>query len=268
MLKQDTIQKIESLLKIKGLADAIKSDAEVDLTIDDLHVFTEDEIKIVKGNSYKDGKKAGVEMDVDDVKKELGLEFQGKTVKGLVNAIKEKTLADANIQPNEKVKELNEKVTNLQATIKDFETKIAEKDAEVVGVKINGELYKYIPEFGENAPALAKDEILQLMKANGYEPKLENNKTVFYKNGQLVKDKLENPVEAKDVVTTFLTEKKLVVNDPTPGGRGGSDKKPSTVVTNVKELKEQFQSQGKSVNGEEFAKAAEAYAKDNPEFFS
>lgn len=267
MLKQDTIQKIEQLLKIKGLAEAIKAEAEIDVVIDDkLHIFTDDEVQTLKSNSYKDGKKAGVEMEVDDLKKELGLEFQGKTVKGLTEAFKKKVLDDAKIEPAQKVKELEEKVTTLQNTVKDYEGKLSEKDKEVEGVKITNEIFQHIPEFGENAPALGKNEVWQLMKSNGYDAKLENGKTVFYKDGKQLQDKTANALPSKDVVELFLKEKKLVVEPHTPGGRGGGDKTPLSKAGSLSDIKKDFEGKGKSVLGQEFADAVAAAAKDNPDF--
>lgn len=269
MLKQETINKLATLAKIKpeDLLSAIKAEAETDLTIDDkLTVYTEDEVQTLKSNSYKDGKKAGVEMEVDDLKKELGLDFQGKTVKGLVEASQKKALADAKIEPEKKVQELNEKVSTLQNTVKEYETKLSQKDQEVTGVKINGELYKHIPQFGDNAPALAADEVITLMKANGYEFKLEEGKIIPYKDGKQLQDKTANPLAPKDVVTSFLQEKKLITEGTTIGGRGGDDKRPAAKAGKLSELKKQFTEQGKSLQGIEFSQAVEAATKDNPEF--
>jgi hypothetical protein len=268
MLKQETIQKIEQLLKIKGLAEAIRSEGEVDLSIsEDLTVYSEEEVKTLKSNSYKEGKRAGVEMEVDDLKKELGLDFQGKTVKGLVEASQKKALQDAKVEPEKKVQELSEKISTLQKTVQEQEKAIQAKDQEVTGVKINGELYKHIPQFGEGAPALAADEVITLMKANGYEFRLEEGRLVPYKNGQPLQDKTANPLEAKDVVTGFLQEKKLLIPDAPPvSGRGGGDRKPPARAGRLSELKKTFSEQGKSLQGEEFYKAVDQALKDNPEF--
>lgn len=265
MLKQETIQKIESLLKIKGLADAIKSETETDIEIENVSVFSEDEIQTLKSNSYKEGKKAGVEMDVDDVKKELGLDFQGKSVKGLIEAHKKKVLEDAKIEPAEKVKELESKVATLQTTVQSQEKLLADKENEVSGVKTKSELYKHIPDFGDRL-ALGQDDVIQLMISNGYEFKLQDGTLVPYKGGQVLQDKLSNPLSAKDVVNSFLTEKKLVVPENVNGGRGAGDNKPPAAATRLSDIKKSFEAAGKSVLGVEFSQAVAQAAKDNPEF--
>lgn len=268
MLSPSLIQKIESLLKIKGLEAAIKDEKEVDIAIDEkLSTFTEEEIQTLKSNSYKDGKKAGVEMEVDELKKEMGLEFQGKTVKGLSDAIKKKTLEEAKIEPAEKVKELEQKLSTAQNTVKELEGKIAEKDNEVASTKVNTELYKYIPPPKEDGPAIDQDDIIYKMKREGLEFKFENGKIIPYKNGQKLTDKVGNDLAPKEVVEGFLKEKKLIAEPaPTPGGRGAGDQKPTGKPGSVSELKKQFEAQGKNVQGQEFMVAVEAAAKDNPEF--
>jgi hypothetical protein len=266
MLKKETIEKIEALLKIKDLAAAIADTEEKDIAIPDLTTLTDDELKVLGSNKYNEGKKAGVEMNVDEVKKKLGLEFTGKTVEGLVEAAQKKAVVDAKVSPDEKVKELTEKVTNLQTTVKDYETKLAEKDSEVSNIRTISEIHKHIPDFGENAPALSKDETWSLMKANGYDAKVENGNLVLYKDGKQVKDKLENAVKAQEVIGGFLKEKKLVTETATPSGRGGSDSRPPAVFTKLSEVKKKFETEGKSTLGEEFSAAVAKAKADNKEF--
>lgn len=264
MLKPEQIQKIESLLKIQGLSEAITSTEESSLDIPEVETFSEDELKRLKSNSYQEGKKAGVEMDVDAIKKELNIESNSKTVKGLVEAIQKKTLEDAKIEPEKKVAELTERISTLTNTVKEYETKLSEKDNEVNSVKINGELYKHIPSLGENGPALGQDDVIQLMRANGYEFKLEEGKTVAYKQGKRLEDKMATPLAAGDVVKGFMSEKKLIGTTPT--GRGGGDKKATGRPMNLSELKESFKAQGKHTQGQEFMDMAQKEKKENPDF--
>jgi hypothetical protein len=269
MLKQDTINKLAALAKVKpeDLTAAIKAEAETDVTIDEkLTVFSEDEVQALKSNSYKDGKKAGVEMEVDDIKKELGLEFTGKTVKGLIEAHKTHVIKEAKIEPGERVKELETKLSTIQETVKTYEKQLTEKSLEVESTKVKTDLYRYIPQPSEEGPALDQDDIINLMKNKGYEFKLEEGKTVAYKGGAKVIDNVGNNIAPKDVVQGFLKESKLVASEtPIVGGRGGGDKKPPAKAGSVGELKKQFEVQGKSTLGQEFSSAFAEAAKD-PEF--
>ncbi len=260
MLKQETIDKIANLLKIKpaDLSTALKDEKEVDVTIDEkLTVLSEDEVNTLGKNKYKEGKQAGVEMEIKEAKEKLGLDFNGKTIDGLMEAHKKLVLADAKIEPEKKVSELQEKVTTLQATVKDYETKIADKDKEVTGVKVNGEIAKHIP-----ANALfGQDKIIGLMKMDGYDFQMVEGKVVPFKDGKAVQDNLANNVMAKDVIASYVKENKLVPEEQ-QGGRGGKDEKGhGNVFTKLSEVKAKFVSEGKNTLGTEFAAAVAEAAK-------
>jgi hypothetical protein len=266
-LKKEVLKKIAALLKLKeaDLETAIKDEKEVDLVIDEkLNTFTEDELKTLKDNEYKTGKEKGVEIAVKEAKEEEGLEFQGKTIKGLLEAKAKKALADAKLTPDKQVTDLQQKVDNLQTTVKTYEKQIADKDAEVDGIVINSELRKHIP-IGEES-VFDQDDVIAKMKRSGYDFKRENGKVVPYKDGKVVIDKVSNAREAKDVVTDFMVEKKLITKEAGIGGRGDGDRKPAGKVTKMSELKKQFADAGKNVQGQEFAQAVEQARTDNKEF--
>jgi hypothetical protein len=259
MLKKQTLQQIAKLIKVKeaDLKAALESEEEKDLEIsEEIISLDEDEQKRFIKNSYEDGKKAGEEMAVDEAKKELGFTYDGKKVKTLVAEVKKKTLEDAKVEPNKKITELEEKIQTLTNTVGDYEKKIADKESEVTTVKINGELYKHIPSFGDKGPAIGADDVIQLMRLNGYEAKIEDNKTVFFKGDKKLTDKLGDPIAPKDVIKSFLTEKKLLVEEQTPEGRGGGDGGGAKSGT-LSALKKQFESEGKSLIGQEFNQAVQ-----------
>jgi hypothetical protein len=268
MLKKEQLQKIASLLKIKedDLEAAIKDEKEIDLKIDELHSFTMAELTTLKNNEYKNGKEKGVEMAVKDVKEKLSLDFQGKTIDGLIEATTKKALEDAKVEPEKKVKELQEKLATVQNSYKEVERKLLDKESEISSLQINSEVYKHIPTFGENSPALGQDDILQLMKANGYEFKSENGAVIAYRGGMAVQDKLSNPVAIKEVVSSFLIEKKLTAEDKAPSGRGAGMTPATTKFATLSEIKKQYEQAGKSLLGKEFADEVAKAAKDNPEF--
>lgn len=269
MLKQETITRLAALAKIKAddLLNAIKGESENELVIDErLTVFSEDELTTLKNNEYKSGKDKGVEMSVKDAKEKHGFDFQGKTIEGLLEAAQKKALADAKVEPEKKVAELNEKISTLQNTVKKYEDDLTAKDNEVSSVKINGELYKHIPSLGDKGPALGADDVIQLMRSNGYDFKLENGKVVPYKDGKQVQDKVANPREAKDIINEFMKDKKLVSEVAVPAGRGGVDGKAVSRFGSLSELKKAFADQGKSMLGKEFSDEVAKAVQDNKEF--
>ena len=128
MLNKETLNKIAKSLKLKveDLESALTNEKEVALEIPELTLLTAEELTARDENigrtKYNEGKTAGVEMGVKELKNELGLDFDGKDIKSLVTAVQKKTLDDAKIEPNKKVEELNNVVANLQKTIAEKET--------------------------------------------------------------------------------------------------------------------------------------------------
>lgn len=268
-LKKETLEAIAKLTKTKveDLQAAIADEKEVDLSIpDNLTVLSEDEISTLKKNEYKNGKESGVEMAVKEVKQELNLDFQGKSVKGLVEAAQKKAIEDAKIPANEKVAELQKKVETLQATVQDQDKKLSEKDNEVAGVKLKSELYKHIPA----GASLENDEVIELMKLKGYGFEMKDGKVVATLNGEAISDKLSNAIPVKDVISGFLKEKKLIADEGAAGGdpqgRGAGAGKPPVKFTKLSEIKAKFAAEGKSTLGMEFNEAVQKAVADNKEF--
>lgn len=269
MLKKETIKQIATLLKLKeaDLEAAIKDEKEAEVAIEStLQVFTEAEVSTLKNNEYSSGKTKGVEMAVKETKEKLGLDFQGKTLDGLITAAQKKAMDDAKIEPDKKVQEITEKLTTAQNSYIELEAKFAAKEGEVQTTKIKSEVFKYIPAFGDDAPALDQEDVYNMLNSKGYTFKNENDKIVAYKDGKQVLDKISNPVDVKEVVTGFLKEKKLITEANVPGGRGGGNGAASSKFATLSELKKQYTDQGKSLIGQEFSAAVQKAAKDNPEF--
>lgn len=267
MKQKELIEKVASLLKLKtdDLSAAFKAEPDADVTVvidEKLSVFTEDEVTIMKGNSYKEGKKAGVEMEVDEIKKEQGLEFTGKSLKSLTEAIAKKTLADAKIEPEKKVVELEAKLKTAQTTAQELQQKLQEKEGEVTTIKTQSIIAKDLP---ENL-ALPAHKVLLLMKEDGYSYVNENGKIIWSKDGTPMTDKLGNNLSTKDVAFQYATENKLITEEGSGGaggGRGGKDKPAggNGVFTKLSELKEKFTAEGKSLLGTEFSQAVQEAAK-------
>jgi len=236
--------------------------------------FLPDELQTLKTNEYNTGKKAGVEMDVKSIKEELGLEFQGKTIKGLLEAANAKAVKDAGIDPGQKVTELTQKITTLTKTVQDQELALREKDKTVAAVKTRGELYKHIPAPGENGPALANDDVINLMEANGYSFAYNDaGALVASKAGQALNDKLGDPTPIADVVKGFMTEKKLISAEGggaagaagAGAGRGGVGSGKAPVYGKLSEIIAAWKGEGKSTNGSDFQDAVMEHKKQNPE---
>jgi len=268
MLSETVIKQMAGLLKIDPakLTEAIKSEKEEAIEISDkLQVLTEDDITRIKNEEYKNGKEAGVEMEVKKVKEELKLDFQGKSIKGLLEASNKKVSEDAKIEPNEKVKTLEADLSTLRTTISTLEKQVVEKDKAFSSASVEKSLYKAIPTLGENAPDV--DVVVTLAKAKGYDFAIEEGQLVVTQDGQIKKDNLAKPIPAKDFITSFAKENKLITDVADPAGRGGKDQKnnPAT-FTKLSELKTHYEGQGKHTAGQEFMDHAAKLKAENKDF--
>lgn len=266
MLKKEAIALIAKLTKTKAedLEAAIKDEKEVDITIDEkLNVFSDDEIQTIKNNEYKNGKTTGVEMTVKETKEKMGLDFTGKTIDGLITAAQKKALDDAKIEPAKQVTELQEKLKTVQATATELQTKLAEKETEVSTVKTQQLILKDLP----TNTTLPSDKVLLLMKADGYEYKVEEGKIVWSKDGKVQTDKLGNALATKDIATEYITANKLIVEEGGAGGRGGKDTPPGGKGGGkLSDIKKKFEAEGKSTLGQEFSNAVKAAAEADKDF--
>ncbi len=154
-----------------------------------------------------------------DVKKDFGIELEGKDRKKITEAIQTKIITDAKIEPNKKVDELNTSLTNLQ---KQYETDLGLKTQEndnlsnqVKDYRINGDLINYIPE-GLNG--IEVNDFITVAKTTA-KFEYENDILVVKKGDSILKDKMEKPINPKDYLTEFATNKKWLQSD----GRGAGD---------------------------------------------
>lgn len=178
----------------------------------------------LKNDEYNKGKIAGVEMSVKEQREALGLQFEGKTIPNLLDAFKGKIMAEAKIEPNKAIEDLQKDKEKLQATISDWQTKYTglentyqQKDQEVL--KFNS-LVLALPNDGLILP---KDRVAKNIKFDleekGYQVDIENGKTIFKQNGEIVKDSLMNPITADKFLPDFI---KPYISKPS-GGAGGGD---------------------------------------------
>lgn len=172
-------------------------------------------------NIKKESATVAIETAIKEQRNALGLDFQGKTMENLVNAIKAKTESESKIEPEEKFKNLKTEFDGLVA-------KLNEKDAEFNSFKtkieqtnllneIKSEFTKHIP---DNV-LVSKSTIFTEAKEKGFSfVKEDGNIVIKDANGNVLKDDNYSPVSVKDWVSTFSTPYLAKAE----GGRGEGDK--------------------------------------------
>jgi|ERR1044072_323512 hypothetical protein len=272
MFTKEDIEKMAGILKVPAAdLQAIHDDKEAKpiTFVEGVQSFTADELNTFQKNKYDSGKNDGVAKLVKDAATANGLDFKGATIDGLLKAYGAKALADADKNPDQRVQELSKQIETLKGTVTEYEGKITAKDSEIIGMRDSNELYRHVPRV-ENGPEVMPEEIITVMKMRGYDFKRDSNGVMQpYKSGQLLADKLGTALPIGDVVKGFMKEARYITEETVPGGRGGSDSKKGSggKPTKMSEAVEQWQAQGKSISGEEFAVYVEGLATEKGSTF-
>lgn len=171
-------------------------------------------------NIKKESSTMALEIAIKEQRNALGLDFQGKTMENLVNAIKSKVESESKIEPEEKFKALKTDFEKLQENYNKKETEFTtfktniEKQQELNEIK--SEFTKHIA--GETL--VSKSTIFTEAKEKGYSFEKEDGKIVVKLNGEVQKNKdTLSAISVKEFVTNFSTP---YLKTPTGGG-GGDD---------------------------------------------
>lgn len=274
MLKKEDISKIAKLLKLDeaALNTALTATEETVLTIPELSVFTTDELTArdqnTKTTGYAEGKTAGVEMLVKDLKAKHGVEIDSKDPEKFIEAFKANVLKDAKVEPNQKITELNGVIETLKGNIAKFDTEKSEYEKKLSQVYLEKDLTAKLPK--NLAEIIDHSTALNELKAN-YEFAVEDGKPVVKKGGQIVRDsKTQDALPWEAVITNHLKEKKWLSEEGGTQGRqgraGGTDSGSGGVPLKLSELSESWTAEGKSIQSAEFTQAVLKAREANPSF--
>lgn len=269
MLKEATIKKMASLLKIKpeDLTAAITAQEETDIEIDDtLTLFDESEVALLKKNNYEEGKKAGSDLVVKAAKEKLGYNFPGKGIDELLNHHAEIAKKSVSTDHSEREKELSKKIEALTETNTTLEKQLTEERGRGEAREIESTVFENIDL--PDGVKITKREVLALAGVNGIQFKKDTSGNVVAAKGeQIITGKTGDPRPIKDLLSEFMAEKNIIpVSQGGSGGRGGGSSSGGTGKPRTKtELEESFKANGKSLNGEEY-NAAWMAAIEDPNF--
>jgi hypothetical protein len=209
------IENINELAKfVKGGAEvlqkAIESEDKVSIEFIEGSFVSDNELESVKESKFKEGKKEGETVGYDfamkDLKKDFGLEIEGKDRKVIGDTIKKKILDTAKIEPNKKITELETSLSNLQNTYNtDKETWEQETNSykgKLKDISIMSELQRNMPE----VKGLKANQFATLARTEFQFDFDDNNTLIAKKNGQPIKDKMERNIPVKDILTDYATQ--------------------------------------------------------------
>lgn len=272
-LKREALQKIAALLKISEaeIETAIKGEAEIDITIPEVTVFTKDELDQRDTNQKNDGIKIGKEIGVKEVRKAAGIDEGGsKDPAKAAQQISEKALAEAKMKPDEKVIELSKQIDTLKTTLSAKEQEIESANQKVSGVLLDRTIFSSLPK--ERADVLTDDEYISAIKSNFSINNIDGNLVISRGGKELRDPKTAMPVDLGTAVKDYFGERKGWMNgeQQQQGGRGAGDSGTRGAFTKKSQVIDHYEKQGININGSEgsqkIASELAKIAKENPDF--
>lgn len=203
---------------VEAFAKALKSETDTDYELDlgGLIVRTKEEDEQLRENLLAEVKTKNFndafEIQIRNMKKDLGLEFEGKKQEDFINSFKSKILAEAKVEPNKKISELESSLETLRGQINEKQSAYEQLKSSVEKDKRKFKAQSLIPDLPENL-GLSKDDAVNL-----YFMSHEEKEDGIYVNGNKLKDKLEKPLSFEESVISFVESKGW---NKKPVGRGG-----------------------------------------------
>jgi len=263
MLTQETLGKISAVLNIEvsDLEAKIKSEQEETLEVPKL--YNETQFSEVSTNRFEEGKKAATEILVKDLKAQHEVEVEGKDIGKFLDGFKSKVKAELDKTPNARIKELE---ADLEAVRASQQSALDEKEAAISDLStklrrqaLNGEIITKLP---DNL-SIGKPDVLTIFH-NEIQTKDEEGKTVFIRNGEVLKSETREPLKLEEVLPMFLDSHKFIqtgANGNGDAGGGGG----TTNFTNMDEFMAHCEAEGIEPMGND-GQTLLAEAKKNPNF--
>lgn len=227
MLKQEHKTRLKELgFDIDTLEKAIKDEKEVDITIPEGNLYTDqtlqsrDASKISEGKraGFAEGKKAGFEIANKAIIEKFGLKDVDKDAEP-------KDLAELAFTSASKGDDgLKEQVKLLQKDKETLSNQLTQKEKEAKDAIFTASLVSYLPE--KRIKALDNTEHIARVKRNIEFEELDGI-IVPKRNGEILRDpKTQKPLDIKSAIENLYTENKWIETEEPKGGRGVGDKPP------------------------------------------
>jgi len=207
-------------ISAEDLTAKINSDKEERVEKPQGQWFTEDELTRRDSSKYNEGKEAGPEMKVKDLKKEYGYDFEGKDMGSFLKHHNEVLKSKYSKEPNDRVTELEQDLkrqkTTFEEEINGYKTQISDFKSRYDGERVNNKLLSIMPK----ETSIKSSAIVTLFK-NEHSIVEENGQMVVKKNGETMKDtKTATPLKLDEVFSEYIVKEGYA---KPKNGRGGQN---------------------------------------------
>jgi len=277
MLKKDILEKIAGLLKMDPAkfveATIATEEKEIELT-KDLNVFTKTDLDTRDRAKYNEGKTAGTEVLVKDLKKKKGVDVDSDDLDKVVEAIEKKATDAANANPDERLKEKDKEVEKYKTAATKATEKAAKLETEKADAALDSKLLRHFPK--ERNATVTDDEYLTLIKSRVKFTEKDGKEVVSIDGKVMEKADTFEPIPLGEALKSYFTERKWV-EEPVAGGggsggsgggRGGGNSNSAGAIpkfTKLSDVQKYASDNGINFQGQEgVALMKKAYA-DNPQ---
>jgi len=235
---------------------------EVSIKNDDLSIRSKDEETKFIENLKKETGKASLEMAIKETRNDLELDFQGKTMENLIEALKAKHKTEFSKAPTEQLSQLESDLAQLKEKNKqlqsDYDTSTGEFDTYKKGLKRRSEIEKNLPD----NMILPKEDMLSLIDNKIKTSVDENGRVVVMDDdGNVKKDDNLEPIQLSKAFEEFFTTNKQYIKAP-EGGRGGGDSSTEINSKSIEAFDKRMDTKGVKRNSVDYNKELSAAQKD------
>jgi len=223
MLKKATLEQIAGLLKMDPakFVEAATATEEKDIEVTkDLNVFTKTDLDTRDRNKYKEGKDAGEEKLVKDLKKKKGIDVDSDDLDKVVEAIEKKATDAAGANPDERLKEKDKEIDKYKTAATKAAEKAAKLELEKADAALDSKLLRHFPK--ERNSTISDEEYLTLIKSRVKFTDKDGKEVVSIDGKVMEKADTFEPIPLGDALKGYFAERKWVEEPAGSGGSGGT----------------------------------------------
>lgn len=239
-------------VKDEDVKASLENGAEIEVS-EELVVRTTEEDGTYSANLKKEHEKQGRELALKDLKRLAGVEIEGKDPAKILEAVKEKHLKEADIEPAEQLRKITEErdafKTKLETTAAEVGTLKTEHERFRQGLETDNLILSNIPE----NTLLPKSDMALILKSRYDVRRGENGETIMVDKatGQEIKNDLLSHEKPETVFKKFFDDNSKIYLKTVTGGAGGADSSGSG-KQNLKGFTEEMAGKNIAVNSPEF----------------
>lgn len=263
MLDKKTIEALAKALgkTAEDITAKITSDQEESLEIPEGSFFTEEQLTKRDNVKYSEGKVAGSEMLVKDLKKKYGYEIEGKDVDTFFEHHDEQLKGKYSKDSSQKLLDLEKDMKKMKETyeseLQAERSRVGELKGKLNQQSITNKLLNIMPK----DTTIKREAVITLFNSE-YNTETEDGQTFVVRNGERIKDpKTAEPIPLETVFNDFVVSEGYV---KAPSGRGGKDEFGKSSLVTAKDPME-FTSKWQSKNPDKHTTSPE-YKKDYQEW--